>query len=191
MHHHQGAQFLILDPTCSSQTFLSSSAIMLPLHQQRMEPFWERPSHLPYTQCLHRSIEGNLQLLSTHLILAVLSLYTLHLIVVFNLLDLCVTKPQCVIVISRSSTLPGRRRQRTWRVLAGQNWPTGSGVTRGGRGGRVTHPWKVWGVILEGRGQEERREGKGKKRRKGKREVKKKGKWRRKEEKLLQWRRKT
>ena len=27
-----------------------------------------------------------------------------------------------------------------------------SGVIRGGRGGRVTHSWKVWGKILEGRG---------------------------------------
>ena len=26
------------------------------------------------------------------------------------------------------------------------------GVTRGGRGGRVAHPWKIWGKILEGRG---------------------------------------
>ena len=29
---------------------------------------------------------------------------------------------------------------------------TSSGVTRGGRGGQVAHPWKVLGEILEGRG---------------------------------------
>ena len=34
---------------------------------------------------------------------------------------------------------------------------------------------KFWGVILEGRGQEEKREEKGKKRRKGKREARKRG----------------
>ena len=46
-----------------------------------------------------------------------------------------------------------------------------SGVTRGGRGGRVTHPWKVCGEILERRGMRKRgREGE--KRRKGKMERK-------------------
>ena len=51
-----------------------------------------------------------------------------------------------------------------------------SGVTRGGRGGRVTHPWKVCGEILEGRGMRKRgREGE--KRRKGKMERKRR-EWR-------------
>ena len=45
-----------------------------------------------------------------------------------------------------------------------------SGIRRGGRGGWVTHPWKVWGNFG-------RREG----RRKGKREARKEGKWRGKE----------
>ena len=44
-----------------------------------------------------------------------------------------------------------------------------SGVTRGRRGGRVAHPWKVWGKILEGREEEKgsaegKRGGKGKER---------------------------
>ena len=50
--------------------------------------------------------------------------------------------------------------------------PCISGVTRGGR---VVHPWKVWGKILEGRGKGGKREGRGKKRMKGKREARKKG----------------
>ena len=52
-----------------------------------------------------------------------------------------------------------------------------SGVTRGGR---VTHPWKVWGKIFEGRGKEEKGKGEGK----GKDSQGKRGKWSRKEGKL-------
>ena len=55
------------------------------------------------------------------------------------------------------------------------------GVTRGGGGGLVAHPWKAWGEILEGRGKWWKRKQKGrerKKRRKGNREAREKGKWR-------------
>ena len=54
------------------------------------------------------------------------------------------------------------------------------GVTRGGRGGRVAHPWKIWGKILEGRGKWwKRKKWKGEgKRGKGTDRKGKKGKWR-------------
>ena len=42
-------------------------------------------------------------------------------------------------------------------------WPSGSGVTRDGWGGRVAHPWKVWGKFWKEGGND----GRGKKERKG------------------------
>ena len=56
---------------------------------------------------------------------------------------------------------------------------TNSGVTRGGRGGRVAHPWKVWGKFWKEGGKEKKGRER-KKRRNGKREVRKKGKVKRK-----------
>ena len=73
------------------------------------------------------------------------------------------------------------RSPRVWahcRLACNQNFQQFSlvsGITRGGGGGRVTHPWKVWGEILEGRGKGRKREGRGKMRGKEKREGK--GKW--------------
>ena len=50
-----------------------------------------------------------------------------------------------------------------------------SGVTRGGRGGRVAHPWKVSGKFLKKGGNKEKREGREEKKRKEKERQGKKG----------------
>ena len=42
-------------------------------------------------------------------------------------------------------------------ILKFQYCPIG-GETRGGRGGRVAHPWKVWGKLWKEGGKEEKRE---------------------------------
>ena len=55
-----------------------------------------------------------------------------------------------------------------------------SGVTRGGR---VAHPWKVWGKFWKEGGKEEKEKGEGQRGGKGKERQGKKGKWRGQEEK--------
>ena len=54
----------------------------------------------------------------------------------------------------------------------------------GGRGGRVAHPWKVWGNIWK-EGEGGKRKGREKERRKGKREERKRGKMEKKRRKIV------
>ena len=77
-------------------------------------------------------------------------------------------------------------RKQKWdmsRIL-----PQNSGVTRGGRVGQVSHPWKVLGKNLKGRKKGGKGKGEGKKRRKGKGEAKRQGqnvKWREKRREIV------